>query len=96
MINATSEKKIVGRDLPFTPVTSTTVETMGQWLDHPEGVAVDVAGRVYAGGDAGQIYRFDTEGRAHEVACAGGFVLGLAMDVRLSELHGPTLRGTVG
>lgn len=53
-------------------------------LDHPEGVAWDpVAGVVYAGGEAGQIYRVDPA-RPHpdEVGRAPGFVLGVCADGR--------------
>lgn len=51
-------------------------------LDHPEGVAWDPqAGVVWAGGEAGQLYRVDPVARtvAH-VATAPSFVLGLAVD----------------
>jgi gluconolactonase len=53
-------------------------------LDHPEGVAYDPgADVVWAGGEAGQIYRVDVAGgTAEEVARAPGFVLGLAVDGR--------------
>ena len=53
-------------------------------LDHPEGVAYDsVADVLWAGGEAGQIYRVSVEDRrAEEVARAPGFVLGLAVDGR--------------
>jgi gluconolactonase len=53
-------------------------------LDHPEGVAFDRAsGTLWAGGEAGQLYRVDLEaGTCDEVARAPGFVLGLAVDGR--------------
>jgi gluconolactonase len=53
-------------------------------LDHPEGVAFDrAAGVLWAGGEAGQLYRVDVDaGTAEEVARAPGFVLGLAVDGR--------------
>jgi sugar lactone lactonase YvrE len=52
-------------------------------LDHPEGVAWDpVSGRVYAGGEAGQIYAITLDGAVETVAVTGGFVLGLAVDGR--------------
>ena len=52
-------------------------------LDHPEGVAYDPdAGVVWAGGEAGQIYRVTLAGELEEVARAPGFVLGLAVDGR--------------
>jgi gluconolactonase len=48
-------------------------------LDHPEGVAVAPDGTLYAGGEAGQLYRIDGD-TATEVASTGGFMLGLATD----------------
>ncbi len=56
-------------------------ESFADGLDHPEGVAWGPDGYVYAGGEAGQIYRvnFD-EGSLEEIACTGGFVLGLCLD----------------
>lgn len=48
-------------------------------LDHPECVAVHPDGTVWAGGEAGQIYRISEDGKTvKEVANTGGFVLGLA------------------
>ena len=32
-------------------------------MDHPEGVAVGLDGKVYAGGEAGQVYRVDLENK---------------------------------
>ncbi len=47
-------------------------------LDHPEG---GPDGYVYAGGEAGQIYRVDPNtGHYAEFANTGGFILGLAFD----------------
>src|SRR5918912_16329 len=50
-------------------------------LDHPEGVCWDPeAGVLWAGGEAGQLYRVELdERRAAEVARAPGFVLGVAV-----------------
>jgi sugar lactone lactonase YvrE len=49
-------------------------------LDHPEGVAYDPdADVIWAGGEAGQLYRVIGDG-FEEVARAPGFVLGLAVD----------------
>jgi gluconolactonase len=49
-------------------------------LDHPEGVAYDPdADVIWAGGEAGQLYRV-AGGGFEEVAQAPGFVLGLAVD----------------
>jgi gluconolactonase len=50
-------------------------------LDHPEGVAWGPDGYVYAGGEAGQIYRVDLDsGSLEEIANTGGFLLGLCLD----------------
>ncbi len=53
-------------------------------LDHPEGVTWDpVMGVVYAGGEAGQIYRVNpADPRPDVVGQAPGFVLGLCADGR--------------
>lgn len=53
--------------------------TWADRLDHPECVAVGPDGRLYAGGEAGQVYRLDPEGPI-QIATTGGFVLGLALD----------------
>ncbi len=48
-------------------------------LDHPECVAVHPDGSVWAGGEAGQIYRISADGQhIQEVANTGGFILGIA------------------
>lgn len=50
-------------------------------LDHPEGVAWDpLAARVYAGGEAGQVYEIGLDGSMRQCATTGGFLLGLAVD----------------
>jgi gluconolactonase len=58
------------------------IEVLVDGLDHPEGVCWDPGGGVlWAGGEAGQLYRIDLdERRAEEAARAPGFVLGLAVD----------------
>src|ERR1043165_2884027 len=60
------------------------IESLVDGLDHPEGVAYDpVSGAVWAGGEAGQLYRVDLDARAGiETARGPGFVLGLAVDGR--------------
>jgi gluconolactonase len=47
-------------------------------LDHPEGIAFHKDGSLWAGGEAGQIYRMDLQGHVTKVADTGGFILGLA------------------
>ena len=50
-------------------------------LDHPEGIAVGCDGTVYAGGEAGQVYRISPDGKKVEVlANTGGFCLGITLD----------------
>jgi gluconolactonase len=46
-------------------------------LDHPEGLAFDADGALWAGGELGQIYRMGRKGDVREIACMGGFCLGL-------------------
>lgn len=59
----------------------TQVSVLVDGLDHPEGIACGPEGGVYAGGEAGQVYRVDID-RAEftEFANTGGFVLGMALD----------------
>lgn len=48
-------------------------------LDHPECVAVHPDGSIWAGGEAGQIYRISPDGkRCDQVASTDGFILGIA------------------
>ena len=47
-------------------------------LDHPECVACGPDGTLYAGGEAGQVYRLDDG--VEEVGSTGGFSLGLCLD----------------
>jgi gluconolactonase len=57
------------------------VRRLVESLDHPECVAVASDGTVYAGGEAGQVYRISQDGRnVEEFANTGGFCLGLALD----------------
>lgn len=51
--------------------------TYCEGLDHPECVAFDEDGVLWAGGELGQIYRIDAGGKATEVVRLGGFCLGL-------------------
>lgn len=56
------------------------VKSIGVGLDHPECVCVGPDGSVYAGGEAGQLYRITPDGKQSTVANTGGFLLGLALD----------------
>lgn len=50
-------------------------------LNHPEGIAVDHEGYIWCGGESGEIYRIDPDGRHIEmIASTGGFTLGVALD----------------
>jgi len=52
-------------------------------LDHPEGVAWNpIDGRVYAGGERGEIYAVTLDGEVHQVGSSGGSMLGIAVDGR--------------
>lgn len=61
---------------PEIPIEAFEVFAMG--IDHPECLAFDTAGFLWAGGEAGQIYRIDTAGKVTTVATMGGFCAGLA------------------
>ena len=53
-------------------------ETYADGLDHPEDIAFDSDGVLWAGGELGQVYRIPEKGRVEEVTNVGGFCLGLA------------------
>jgi sugar lactone lactonase YvrE len=55
-------------------------ELLADGLDHPECVTWGPDGFVYAGGEAGQIYRVGLDGDVHQVGSTGGFILGLCLD----------------
>lgn len=46
-------------------------------LDHPEDLAFDSQGNLYAGGELGQIYKMDKEGNVQELCRTGGQSLGM-------------------
>lgn len=56
------------------------LETIATGLDHPEGVALGPDGRLYAGGEAGQIYAIGIDGEVEEIASTGGFMYGITVD----------------
>ena len=58
----------------------TSFAPFAEGLDHPEGVAWGPDGNVYAGGEAGQIYRVTLDGQVTQIGSTGGFTLGLALD----------------
>jgi len=54
------------------------MKVFAEGLDHPEGLAFDRDGDLWAGGEAGQIYRI-RNGRTEHVADVGGFCLGITL-----------------
>ncbi len=54
-------------------------EIFATGLDHPECCAFDRDGNLWAGGEAGQIYRIDLAGKVETVANVGGFCCGVAL-----------------
>lgn len=83
---------------PLLPLESVT--PLAEDLDHPEGVAWGKDGFLYAGGEAGQVYRIDPDtGEYRQIADTGGFVLGLCMDAghnlyACDEVHAAVMRIT--
>jgi gluconolactonase len=57
-------------------------EIFADGLDHPEGLAFDADGNLWAGGELGQIYKIDRNGKVRTVASLGGFNLGLTFSPR--------------
>jgi gluconolactonase len=53
-------------------------EVFATGLDHPECIAFDRDGNLWAGGEAGQIYRIDPRGKVETIATLGGFTGGIA------------------
>lgn len=60
--------------------TPDTVSLLAPGLDHPECVCFGPDGTLFAGGEAGQVYRIGGDGAATQIATTGGFLLGLAAD----------------
>src|SRR3954468_1188208 len=61
---------------PLVPIERFDIFATG--LDHPECCAFDRDGNLWAGGEAGQIYRIDSAGRVETVANVGGFCCAVA------------------
>jgi gluconolactonase len=53
---------------------------LAEGLDHPECVTWGADGYVYAGGEAGQVYRVSLDGQVSQVGTTGGFILGVCLD----------------
>jgi gluconolactonase len=61
-------------------------EVFANGLDHPECLAFDRKGWLWAGGEAGQIYRISPEGALETVTAMGGFCGGVAWTPEGGEL----------
>lgn len=61
-------------------------KTVADGFDHPEGLAFDADGLLWAGGEQGQVYRVSRNGQVREIARLGGFCLGLTFS-REQELY---------
>lgn len=61
-------------------LTPNNVTMFGDGLDHPEGVCVGPDHAIYAGGEAGQVYRIQPDGSQSVIGSTGGFLLGIALD----------------
>ena len=81
-----------GHPITFPPKTNTTsttapsvliesFSTFADGLDHPEGLAFDREGNLWAGGERGQIYRISRGGAVHTVTELGGFNLGITVSL---------------
>lgn len=53
-------------------------EVFASGLDHPECLAFDRDGHLWAGGEAGQVYRIDAAGAVTTITSLGGFNAGIA------------------
>ncbi len=53
-------------------------EIFASGVDHPECIAFDKLGALWAGGEAGQIYKISPDGKVDLVTTLGGFCAGLA------------------
>ncbi len=68
-------------------LTIDKVSIFADGLDHPECIAVHPDGSVWAGGEAGQIYRISADGKSiKEINNTQGFVLGIAFSPDASWL----------
>jgi gluconolactonase len=69
----------MGIAMPQPEIPIERFEIFAAGLDHPECVAFDRDGYLWAGGEAGQIYRIDTNGKVETIASLGGFTGGIAL-----------------
>jgi gluconolactonase len=69
---------------PEIPIDQFSIFANG--LDHPECCALDRDGYLWAGGEAGQIYRIDPAGKVESITNVGGFCAGMAFSPDDREL----------
>ena len=68
-------------------LTINDIEIFAEGLDHPECIAVHPDGSVWAGGEAGQIYKISSDGKTiDEINNTKGFILGIAFSPDASWL----------
>lgn len=68
-------------------LTIDKVSIFADGLDHPECIAVHPDGSIWAGGEAGQIYRISADGKSvEEINNTNGFILGIAFSPDASWL----------
>src|SRR5689334_22463248 len=60
-------------------IPSDRFEVFATGVDHPECVAIDREGYIWAGGEVGQVYRVDPAGKVEQVVALGGFSGGIAL-----------------
>lgn len=65
---------------PLVPIDR--FEIFAEGLDHPEGLAFDSDGDLWAGGELGQVYCVNSKGKLRTVTTLGGFNLGLTFSAR--------------
>src|SRR5258708_40241529 len=74
-------KSMLGKSMPdksMRPlIPLTRFQTFAEGLDHPEGLAFDAFGSLWARGELGQIYRLGPMDRVRGLSRTGGFFLGL-------------------
>src|SRR4051812_25215110 len=77
-MNPARKQVTVSRDRMTPQIPTDSFEVFATGVDHPECVAFDRDGFLWAGGEAGQVYRVDAVGRVETIANLGSFNAGLA------------------
>src|SRR5437868_3077023 len=75
-VKVTSRLRSLGRMQPEIEIEAFEVFATG--IDHPECLAFDRSGDLWAGGEAGQVYRITPDRNVQLVTTMGGFCGGLA------------------